>query len=60
MFEDEDEGKRTGGSTMRMTTLPSVVWVAVVAGLALVAHAAWHDSIMPKRTVKLGECCPCP
>lgn len=39
---------------MRMTTLASVVWAAVV-GLALAAHAAWHDSVMPKRTVKLGE-----
>lgn len=42
---------------MRMATLPTVV-AAVVAGLALVAHAAWHDTIMPKRTVKLGEYTP--
>lgn len=41
---------------MRMTTLASVVWAAVVV-LALAAHAAWHDSVMPKRTVKLGEFC---
>lgn len=33
-----------------------VLWAAaVVAGLAVVAHASWHDSIMPKRYVKLGE-----
>lgn len=35
--------------------LPTVLWAAVVAGLALAAHAAWHDNISPKRTVKLAD-----
>lgn len=58
MFENEEEEKRADGNNMRMATLPTVVWAAVVAGLALAAHAAWHDNITPKRNVKLGECSP--
>ncbi|MPC50744.1 hypothetical protein E2C01_044575 [Portunus trituberculatus] len=43
---------------MRMAMLPTVVWAVVVAWLALAAHAAWHDNVLPRRSVKLGEYIP--